>query len=126
MKNYKYLVVTLLVLLVLLLLVKNNQLKSNLVNVDENLVFLTEQMEEPGDGMDTIVVTAENGIFSPSTINIQHLKPVLLQITAVDKDYKFVQAESGLDVEIPMGETVEVRLDEAILTIGEYKYTCGV
>lgn len=124
MKKYKYLVAALLVLLLLLLLVKNRQLKNSIVNVDENVVFTSEEEVQQVDEIETIAVTAENNTFSPSVINTQYLKPVLLQITAVDRDYSFVHEDSELDVDIPMGETVEVRIDPTF--VGESKFTCGV
>lgn len=72
----------------------------------------------------TVDVVAQNGSFSPNVFTVGQNEDLNLNVTAIDKDYKFsIKGYSRLDTTFIKGSTRSQVLDK--LGVGTYTYTCG-
>lgn len=69
-------------------------------------------------------ITAENNAFTPDTVVINANDTILIKITAVDRDYDFVQPDYKLKQTIPKGETKKVGFQGS--ATGEFTFFCEI
>lgn len=72
----------------------------------------------------TVNIIAENNAFNPNSINIPHLKTVILHIYASDKNYTFNVKDFNIQEVIPQGQTVDVKVSG--LGVGTFPFDCGI
>jgi heme/copper-type cytochrome/quinol oxidase subunit 2 len=68
-------------------------------------------------------VTAEGGKFTPDTVTVYLNDQIVLNITAVDRDYDFTQPDIGASIPIPKGTTKTIRT-QATAT-GKFTFYCA-
>lgn len=68
-------------------------------------------------------ITANNGAFNPSFIQVKHLEDAVLSIIASDRDYIFRIPEGGINAAITKGKTTSVSIGG--LGVGTYTFDCG-
>ncbi len=79
---------------------------------------------QPTQVANTVNVTADKGHFSPSTFTTELLDKLILNVTAVDRDYTFtIAGYPRLTTPLPKGKTTQVVITQ--LGIDTYTYSCN-
>lgn len=82
---------------------------------------------EPPTGARVIDIEVSRYRFDPGTsfaLNLTEGETVILRLTSTDVTHGFKIIEYNIDVEIPPGQTVEIRLDAD--KVGEFQIFCTV
>jgi plastocyanin domain-containing protein len=68
-------------------------------------------------------IAVQNGAFTPNTIVLNQGDTVRMLLTARDRDYDFVQPDTGLSSNLPKG--VEKIVEFSGMTAGKYTFYCA-
>lgn len=71
-----------------------------------------------------IPITARRFVYEPSEITLKKGEPVILELTALDRDHGFQIAALGIRADLPMGQVTRVRLVPQ--QTGRYEFACDV
>jgi hypothetical protein len=83
-----------------------------------------EAVQKVEEKTDKVTVNANNGQFEPKDFTIDLFDKLILNVTAVDRDYTFkIAGYPRLDTVIAKGQTALVEVKS--LGVDKYNYTCG-
>jgi len=100
--------------------------KKNIINPNKTVIQEVAQnpTQDNPPAAQTIEVIAENGTFTPSKFYSPLSQKIIINVTAVDQDYRFkVPGYDRLTTTFYKGSTTSFTID--LLGVGTYPFTCG-